>query len=324
MQRGMTSVALLCSLPYRTARRGDVGGAARARTRSPFSRSAPSCRLPPSSRAGERRAPARDVYDLAIRRGHRRDPARLPDADLRLRRASIPGPTIRARKGREVVVRQRNALSFDVQRAPARRLRARRPTTGTRWTSSRPARRVRLPVPERPGRGDALVPRPRPRPHGAHALLRAWSAIYLLEDDRETELELPRGEYDVPLVIAGPRVQPGRLVPLAARTSTSASAATRSSSTARSLRACACKRRTLPAALPQRLERAHVHAAARPRPADDADRQRRRAARAAGRAHARRAAPGRAGRGVDRLPRLRAGTELVLAQRATATAARWR
>ena len=45
-----------------------------------------------------------------------------------------PGPTIRARTGRETVVRQHNALPVRGQRAPARRLRAARRTTAIRWT----------------------------------------------------------------------------------------------------------------------------------------------------------------------------------------------
>ena len=62
--------------------------------------------------------------------------------------------------------------------------------------------------------------------------------MYVLEDDLERELDLPRGDYDVPIVIADHAFNRDGSFRYA-RTSTSASAATRSSSTAPSRRGCA-------------------------------------------------------------------------------------
>ena len=59
-----------------------------------------------------------------------------------------------------------------------------------------------LPVPEHPGRADALVPRPRRAPHGAERLL-GLAGMYILHDDFEQALPAcRRARYDVPLIIA--------------------------------------------------------------------------------------------------------------------------
>ena len=112
-----------------------------------------------------------------------------------------PGPTIRARKGRTAIVRQKNRLAFDSNvhlhggYVPAAH-------DGHPMDVILPGKRLRLHVPERPGRGVPLVPRPRARPHGADALLRPRRARTCSRDEREEELELPTGEYDIPLVLA--------------------------------------------------------------------------------------------------------------------------
>ena len=74
--------------------------------------------------------------------------------------------------------------------------------------------------------------------HTARTLYHGLLAMYVLEDELERELDLPSGEYDVPIVIADHafnRDGSFRYIKL----STSASGATRSSSTAPSPRGCA-------------------------------------------------------------------------------------
>ena len=175
MRNGFGSLALLCTVASPgVAARAQVASSPRrrcARRRespfAPFQRDLP--RIPELLPVASSR-----TRDTTSRRSARAWPRSCPASRRRstATRASTPGPTIRARKGREVVVRQTQRAAVRVQRAPARRLRARRarrPPDGRH-----PARRaLRLPLPQRAGRRDALVPRPRARAHVADALLRA-------------------------------------------------------------------------------------------------------------------------------------------------------
>ena len=196
------SVALLCTVasPASLGRRPLVTSAAmRAQARSPFEpfrRDLP--RIPELLPVRSTRTS--DIYAVDDPRGDSRHPAGLPDADLRLR-GRLPGPddprAHRSRGRRSAAQRARIRL----ERPPARRVRARR---ARRASDGRDRGRgqLRVPLPEPPGRGDALVPRPRARPHVADAVLRAARRSYILEDDLERELELPTGDYDVPIMIA--------------------------------------------------------------------------------------------------------------------------
>ena len=114
----------------------------------------------PRSPAGSPDPHARHLRDHDAR-GDGRGPARLPDADLRLQRhlSRADDPRPHGPRGRGPPA-QRAAVRG--QRAPARRPRAR----GARRPSDGPDRRrrqLRVPLPERAGRGEPLVPRPRAR-----------------------------------------------------------------------------------------------------------------------------------------------------------------
>ena len=88
-----------------------------------------------------------------------------------------PGPTIRARKGRTTVVQVTNGLPFHQNI----HLHGGRHAGGQRRPSDaadRARRLVHVHVPERPGRGDALVPRPRPRAVGPDDVLRAGRVLH--------------------------------------------------------------------------------------------------------------------------------------------------
>ena len=56
-------------------------------------------------------------------------------------------------------------------------------------------------VPERRPLGDALVPRPRARRDAPRRCSPGWPAFYLLDDQNDKQLDLPQGDYDVPLMI---------------------------------------------------------------------------------------------------------------------------
>ena len=136
---------------------------------------------------------------------------------------------------------------------------------------------VRLPLPQRSGRRDALVPRPRARPHLAHALLRARSAMYVLEDELERELGPAAGRVRRADRDRRPRVQQGRLVPLRGERRPRLPRR-HDPRQRRGLAAHDGAAAQVPLPLPQRLQRPLLHAAAGQRPADAADRRRRRAA----------------------------------------------
>ena len=214
--------------------------------------------------------------------GPGRDPARLRDADLRLRghlpRARRSAP----RKGRPAVVRQNNNLSFDSNvhlhggYVPAAHdghpmdviaARRRASTTRTRTTRTR--------------RSSGTTTTRTAAPRGRSTT--ASSARYLLGDEREEELELPQGEYDVPLVLADHAFNKDGSFRYAENVDLGFRGDTMLVNGAVSPRHGRAAP-DLPPALPQRVQRAHVRPQARQRPPDAADRVRRRPARAAGRA----------------------------------------
>ena len=304
MRNGSYSIALLCTFATTESLKGptgraDLGRAARAGRLAvrAVPRDLP---IAPSSRRSRRKQRRR-----RLRRRHQggpgRDPARLRDADLRLRghlpRADDPRPQGPPGDRAPAATSCRSTPTSTCTAATSRPR-----TTGIRWTSSQPGAGVRLHVPERAGRGVPLVPRPRARPHGADALLRPRRHLPAATTSARRSSSCRRASTTCRSCSPTTRsTRTGRSA--TPRTSTSASAATRCSSTARSRRGWRVQRRHLPAALPQRVQRALLRPAARQRPPDAADRLRRRAARDAGRAHELPAAPGRADRGADRLPR---------------------
>jgi spore coat protein A, manganese oxidase len=201
MRNGFASVAMLCAIgsPVSTGRRRLVTSAAmRAQARSPFEpfrRDLP--RIPellPLERTAER-----DVYELTIQEGTAEV---LPGFETPIYGYDgvYPGPTIRARTGRETVVRQRNALAFD--------------SNVHLHGGFVPAGHDGHPMDVIPAGGsfeyhypnhqDAATLWYHDHAHGrtSHTLYYGLLAMYVLEDDLERELELPRGDYDVPIVIA--------------------------------------------------------------------------------------------------------------------------
>lgn len=154
-------------------------------------------RIPPVL-APQRRANGRDYYVTTMRKaGVEILPGKRTTAwtfDGR-----FPGPTIKARRGREVVVRRINRLEV--------------PTTthlhGGRVAASSDGHATDL---IHPGdRKDYIYPNEQEaatlwyHDHTHHHTSRnnymGLSGLYIIEDDSEDELNLPRGRYDIPLVL---------------------------------------------------------------------------------------------------------------------------
>jgi spore coat protein A, manganese oxidase len=201
MRNGFASVAMLCALgsPASLGRRRAVTSAAvRAQGRSPFApfrRDLP--RIP--TLLPERRTRTQDVYELTIRDGMAEV---LPGFETPIYGYDgvYPGPTIRARRGREVVIRQRNALSFE--------------SNVHLHGGSVPPGHDGHPMDVIPAGGSFEYHYPNDQDaaslwyhdhaHGrtSHTLYYGLVAMYLLDDELERELDLPSGDYDVPIVIA--------------------------------------------------------------------------------------------------------------------------
>jgi spore coat protein A len=201
LRNGFGSVALLCTVasPGALRRKGEVTSAAlRAQARSPFEpfqRDLP--RIPellPVSTSG-----GRDVYEIAIREGLADV---LPGFQTPIYgyEGVYPGPTIRARKGREIVVKQRNTLAFE--------------SNVHLHGGYVPASDDGHPMDVIPAGGsfdyhypndqDAATLWYHDHAHGrtSRTLYYGLVAMYVLEDELEEELGLPQGEYDVPIAIA--------------------------------------------------------------------------------------------------------------------------
>jgi spore coat protein A, manganese oxidase len=201
MRNGFASVALLCTLttPGTSSRRRVVTSAAmRAQARSPFTpfrRDLP--RIP--ELLPVRRTSTADIYDVTIQQGLAEV---LPGFETPIYgyEGVYPGPTIRARTGRETIVRQHNSLTFE--------------SNVHLHGGFVPAGHDGHPMDVIPAGGsfeyhypnlqDAATLWYHDHAHGrtSHTLYFGLVAMYALEDDLERELELPTGEYDVPLVIA--------------------------------------------------------------------------------------------------------------------------
>jgi FtsP/CotA-like multicopper oxidase with cupredoxin domain len=201
MRNGFGSVALLCALvsPGTLGGRRVVTSAAmRAQARSPFEpfrRDLP--RIPELQPV--RRTRTRDVYDVTIREGMADV---LPGFQTPIYgyEGVYPGPTIRARTGRKAVVRQHNALGFESNVH----------LHGGYVTAPHDGHPMDV-IPaggsfeyHYPNHQDAASLWYHDHAHGrtAHTLYYGLLAMYVLEDDLERELDLPTGDYDVPIVIA--------------------------------------------------------------------------------------------------------------------------
>ena len=202
MRNGFSSVALLCTVASPAALKGRrslvTSAALRAQSRSPFEpfrRDLP--RIP--ELLPIRRTRTADVYESKIRQGIADV---LPGFQTPIYgyQGIYPGPTIRARKGRRVIVQQHNTLPFD--------------SNVHLHGGSVPAAHDGHPmdVIAPGGRFDYIYPNVQDaatlwyhdHAHGrtSRTLYYGLLAFYVLEDDLERELDLPTGDYDVPIVIA--------------------------------------------------------------------------------------------------------------------------
>jgi spore coat protein A len=201
LRNGFGSLALLCTVasPAALNRKPLVTSAAiRAQARSPFEpfrRDLP--QIPELLPVRSTRST--DFYEVWIREGIADV---LPGFETPIYgyEGIYPGPTIRARKGRKIVVQQRNTLPFDSNvhlhggYVPAEH-------DGHPMDVIRPEGTFDY---HYPNDQDAATLWYHDHAHGrtSRTLYYGLLAMYVLEDDLERELELPTGEYDVPLVIA--------------------------------------------------------------------------------------------------------------------------
>jgi spore coat protein A, manganese oxidase len=196
MRNGFASFALVCALPAGSANVTSAGRRAQARSPFvPFRRDLP--RIPELRPV--RRTRTRDVYDLTIQDGMAEI---LPGFETPIYGYDgvYPGPTIRAREGRETVVRQRNRLTFE--------------SNVHLHGGHVPAGHDGHPMDVIPAGGnfdyhypndqDAATLWYHDHAHGrtSRTLYYGLVGMYVLEDDLERTLDLPRGDYDVPIVIA--------------------------------------------------------------------------------------------------------------------------
>jgi spore coat protein A len=193
LERGMASVAMLCMLPAATRTSAGMRAAAAAAA-EPFQADLqiPPTLVPVSSTATE------DRYEIAIREGR----AEIIPGELTPvygYDGIYPGPTIRARKGRTAVVRVTNALSFN-QNVHLH---------GGVVPAASDGHPMQLIPPggsftyTYPNEQDATTLWYHDHAHGlsARTMFYGLAGYYIVEDELEASLELPSGDFDVPLVI---------------------------------------------------------------------------------------------------------------------------
>ena len=201
MRNSLGSFALLCTLGGPETLRGKrvvTSAGRRTQAQSPFLPFRAELPIMPEL-APVVRERGVDVYDVDIREGLAEI---LPGFQTPIYgyEGIYPGPTIRARKGRAAIVRQTNRLTFDSNvhlhggYVPAAH-------DGHPMDVIAPGATFDYSY---PNDQDAAFLWYHDHAHGrtARTLYYGLLGAYLLGDDREEELELPRGEYDVPLIIA--------------------------------------------------------------------------------------------------------------------------
>jgi FtsP/CotA-like multicopper oxidase with cupredoxin domain len=200
MRGGMGSFALLCTIGNTSLLgRPKVVTSARKRSQAaapfaPFQRDLP---IMPEL-VPVRRTKDADFYEVAIRQGMA-DVLPGYQTPIYGYEGVYPGPTIRARKGRTAVVKQTNTLSFDSNvhlhggYVPAE-------FDGHPMDVIPPGASFEY---RYPNDQDGAYLWYHDHAHGrtARTLYYGLVGTYVLHDDREEELGLPVGEYDVPLVI---------------------------------------------------------------------------------------------------------------------------
>ena len=188
LERGMTSIAALCLLPAAATRKAAVRTSARAAGPFQVDLQVPPTLVPVSSTATEER------FELAIREGR----AEIIPGTLTPvygYDGIYPGPTIRARQGRTSVVRVTNGLTFN-QNVHLH---------GGLVPAASDGHPMQLIAPggaftyTYPNTQDPATLWYHDHAHGlsARTMFYGLAGFYIVEDD----LDLPSGDFDVPLVI---------------------------------------------------------------------------------------------------------------------------
>ena len=194
LERGMMSFAVLCALPAATTRTSAGMRATAAAAFAPFQAELqlPPNLVPVSSTATE------DRYELTIREGR----AEIIPGTLTPvygYDGVYPGPTIRARKGRTAVVRTTNGLPFNQNvhlhgaivpaASDGHPMQLIEPSGSFTYTYPNPQ--------------DAATLWYHDHAHGlsARTMFYGLAGFYIVQDELEDSLDLPSGDFDVPLVI---------------------------------------------------------------------------------------------------------------------------
>jgi FtsP/CotA-like multicopper oxidase with cupredoxin domain len=202
LRNGFASAALLCTVAspasLHRGRAVVTSAALRAQSRSPFEPFRRDLPLIPEL-LPVRRTQTADIYESSIREGMA---AVLPGFQTPIYgyEGIYPGPTIRAKRGRKVIVRQHNRLGFESNvhlhggYVPAKH-------DGHPMDVIAPGTSFEY---HYPNHQDAATLWYHDHAHGrtSRTLYYGLVAFYILEDDLERELDLPTGDYDVPIVIA--------------------------------------------------------------------------------------------------------------------------
>jgi len=199
LERGVLSVATLCLLPTATRSSTNTAavtsqGKAAAAAETPYQ---VDLHIPPTLHPTATTA-TEDRYDLAIREGR----AEIIPGTLTPvygYDGVYPGPTIRARKGRQSVVRVTNRLGFNQNIH----------LHGGITPAASDGHPMQLIAPgdtftyTYPNGQDAATLWYHDHAHGlsARTMFYGLAGFYIVEDDLERSLELPSGDFDVPLVI---------------------------------------------------------------------------------------------------------------------------
>jgi spore coat protein A len=194
-ERGMASFAALCLLPTAAATRTSAGKrAVTAAALAPFEADLqiPPTLVPVSSTATE------DRYEMTIREGR----AEIIPGTLTPvygYQGIYPGPTVRTRKGRTTVVQQTNALSFN-QNVHLHGGLVPEASDGHPMQLIAPGDSYTYTY---PNTQDAATLWYHDHAHGlsARTMFYGLAGFYIVEDDLEDSLELPSGDFDVPLAI---------------------------------------------------------------------------------------------------------------------------
>ena len=202
MRNGMASFAALCLLgkapgTRRLGSKAFTSAALRAQARAPFEPFRRDLPIPPEL-VPTRRTRNEEFFEATIREGIAEI---LPGFDTPVYGYDgiYPGPTIRASTGRTTVLTTRNALPFQQNVHLHGGLQAPR-DDGHPHDLIVPGGSFAY---RYPNDQDASTLWYHDHAHGANSrtIYFGLAGFYLLEDDLERDLELPRGTYDVPLMI---------------------------------------------------------------------------------------------------------------------------